>query len=535
MKKQFLLLAALFGMSGFLCSAFAQDMAPLIDRFSTIQQNSTTSLDAFGDTVWAGPGMNRFIEGDTDIFVPENADSVFSGRSRVFSLQAAQDTLLAGLGFNIIQDGTSVQTAMGYYRTLNGGTDWQFIPFPLDDQPPTGECDAGQTGPPCDIEFTYGDQTYNRTRITVPQQSPPFEVDFHGDTIFSVNWASGVMRSMNGGESWERLILPPSTVTNFTPSEIYQWPSQTRDGQSINRYDPRFDNNLLGFGLLIDDQQRVWVGTAAGVNISENALTAPADQIVWRRVPFSSTQNGLLGNWIVNLRQHPETGDIWMSTWNASSDPNDRFGLVATDDGGNSFRQFLIGERVNDIGFFDGSVYAATDRGLFISDNNGDSWRRISRVRSPNTFIKEGASYYALSATTENIWVGTSDGIAVSPDGEHWQIIRTDVPLSGGNIYQPNPPNVETYSYPNPFSPRIHDITRIKFEMRQSGNATLRIFDFAMNLVYEERKSGLTQPGPYEFSWNGLDRTGRLVANGTYIYTIEAAGRQADGKILLLD
>lgn len=513
----------------------AQNMEPLIDRFSTIQQNSTTSLDAFGDTVWAGPGMNRFIEGDPDIFVPVNADSIFDGRGRVFSLQAAQDTLLAGLGFNITQDGTSVQTAMGYYRSVDGGTEWDFIQFPLDDQPPSGECDTGQTGPPCDIEFTIGDQTYIRTRITVPQQSPPFEVDFHGDTIFSVNWASGVMRSMDGGENWERLILPPSTVTEFTTDGTYQWPSQTRDGQSINRYDPRFDNNLLGFGLLIDDQQRVWVGTAAGVNISENALTAPKDEIEWRRVPIRSSPDGLLGNWIVNIRQHPENGDVWMSTWNASSDQNDRFGLVVTDDGGNSFRQFLVGERVNDIGFFDGNVYAATDRGLFISDNNGDSWRRISQVRSPNTFIKEGASYFALSSTSQNIWVGTSDGIAVSPDGENWNIIRTDLPLSGGNIYQPDAPNTNTYAYPNPFSPRIHDITRIKFEMKQTGNATLRIFDFSMNLVYEEQKNGINQAGAYEFSWNGVDRNGRIAANGTYIYTINSAGSQVDGKILLLD
>lgn len=513
-----------------------QHFGPVPDRFETIRQNSVTSLESSGNRLWIGPGLNNIRENSGDIFIPETADSVFDGRGRVFSLETNQDRIVAGLGFNTQSGENSVQTAMGFYETLNIGADWRFIPFPLDPPPPEGECTATSVGPPCDLEFTYGGETYIQTRITVPQQSPPFETEFSGNTIMSAAWASGIIRSLDGGETWERLILPPSNVTDFTPDNTYRWQSQAGSEGTVERYDPRSDNNLLGFGLLIDDTGRVWAGTAAGINISENALTAPRDSVAWKRVTPNGRPDGLLGNWIVNIRQQPGTDKIWMSTWNASSNPDDRFGLVYTDDGGETFSQFLEGERINDIGFHENKIYVAADRGLFISDDDGDTWRRIGQIRSSNQFIKKDANYFALSATDNTIWVGTSDGLASSSDGgETWSILRVNMPLQGGNIYQEDAPNVETYAYPNPYSPDVHDLVRIKYDIQNSGRSTLRIFDFSMNKVFEQQSGQISQSGSFEFTWNGTDSYGRVVSTGSYIYVIDTPDGRADGKILLID
>ena len=517
---------------------FSQTFGPIEDRHSALQQNSVSSLEAATGVIWTAPGLNAYFENSGEIYVPENADSIFTGRGRAFSLSAEGNRIFAGLGFTSSAGGQNTNAAMGYYQSYDSGNTWNFIPFLLDERPPSDAgCDGNSIGPPCDIEFQYGGETYIRTRITVPEQSPPYEVDFSDETLLAVHWASGLLRSPDNGQTWERIILPPSFENELSPQNSYQWFSQNSSGETVNRYDPRFDNNLLGFGLLIDNKDRVWVGTAAGLNISENALTAPPDKIEWRRVSFQpGVDDGLLANWIIKIREQRDAGRIWMTNWRADPENRDDFGLVYTDDGGETFSHFLEGIRVNDVGFFGKSIFAAADNGLYITHDDGDSWSLPEQIVSPNSFIKKDARYFAVASTNEYLWVGTDDGIAGTKDsGETWRILRVDLPLSGGNIYQPNAPNVESYAYPNPFSPTLHSSVRIKFGMQNPGPATIRIFDFGMNRVQTLEVAAVYEAGSYETTWDGTDESGRTTAAGTYFYSIETNEGFINGKIILLD
>lgn len=506
---------------------------PDIDKFNTIRQNSVSTMAAFGDTVWISPSLNRNIGNAAEWFLPENAVEVVNGSSRVFSLSLARDTVVAGLGFSFESPDGSVPSGYGFYTSVDGGENWRFIDFPLDTDPPSScELTAETYDPTCDIEFQYGDETYTRIRTTVPQQSPPYAIDSRGDVIFVAAWASGLLRSTDFGDSWERVILPPSSVDNINPDEDYEWTS-SYNGEIINRYDPRGDNNLLGFGVLIDSQDRLWFGSAGGINISENALTAPTDSISWKHISFNNTSEGLLGDWIISIKEDPQTNRIWLTNWIA--DQSQQQGLVYTDDVGESFTQVLKGERINDVGFKDGYIFAAGDNGLFISEDGGESWIRSPQIKSPNTFIKSSAQYFAVAATTERLWIGTSDGIASTNDyGSSWEITRVNFPLSGGNRYTPDARNVNNYAYPNPFSPTIHEVIRIKFEVKEQGNVRVRIFDFGMNLV-REVENGSFSPGIYEAVWDGFDGKGRKVANAPYLYIIETKSGEINGKILVAD
>ncbi|MDZ7659212.1 FlgD immunoglobulin-like domain containing protein [Fodinibius sp.] len=503
-------------MCGWVFQSQAQIIGPVPSPKESIAQNSVSNMAALGDTLWIGPALNRTINNSTNWFYPEGATEIVNGNGRVFSLALAPDTVIAGLGYNADTPDGSVQAGLGFHISVNGGNSWNYIENPNEAED--------------DTSFVYGGTTYQKLPITTQEQSPPFDIAQRGSTIFSANWALGLVRSQNFGQSWQRIILPPQQVDSLVPEQEYEFNSN--EG---NRYDPRYDQNLLGFSVFIDNRDRVWVGTAGGLNISENALTAPADSIRWRHIQFNSSENSLPANWIITIKQHPSTGDIWLTNWPSGISDEEQFGIARTSDSGQTFDHYLSGKRINDIGFKDGTIYAVGDNGFFKSTDNGNSWNQIPQIKSANTFIKESAQYYSLASTTDRLWVGTSDGLASTADGgQSWQITRVDFPLDGQNRYQKDAPSVETYAYPNPFSPRRHDIVRIKYEVPETGKVQIRLFDFGMNLV-RELDGGDFSEGTYEAVWDGRDAQGNQVANGPIFYQIDTASGTIRGKILVVD
>lgn len=509
-------LIVLIFLLGWSSNAFAQIVGPVPSPFESIEQNSVSNMAALGDTLWIGPGLNRTINNNPQWIFPEGAEKITNNEGRVFSLDLAPDTVWAGLGYSAQTSSGSVQAGLGYHYSIDGGDSWQFVENPNDAED--------------DTTFIYGGNTYQKLPVTAQEQSPPFDLAMDGNTIFSASWALGLVRSLDFGQSWQRIILPPQQADSLVPENEYTF---TADG--ANRYDPRYDQNLLGFSVLIDNQGNVWCGTAGGLNISENALTAPADSIRWRHIKFNGSENGLLGNWIITIKQQPSTGDIWMTNWTAGLSSNEQYGIVRTSDGGQSFDRYLRDERINDIGFRDGVIWAAGDNGLFMSSDDGASWTKLPRIESANTFIKESAQYFSVAATNNRVWIGTSDGLASTPDNGHsWEITRVDFPLGGENRYQQDAPSVDAYAYPNPFSPRRHEIVRIKYEVEEAGNVKIRLFDFGMKLI-RELDSGNFSAGTYEAVWNGLDANGKQVANGPVFYQVDTPGNTIRGKILVID
>ncbi|MEP2447269.1 MAG: FlgD immunoglobulin-like domain containing protein [Balneola sp.] len=516
---------------------FSQNVYQVDSPFNSIRQNGVSNIEGFGDTLWISPALNRNIGNQFEWFQSENITKITEDVGRVFSIALARDTVVSGLGFSSDTPAGTVSAAFGYYFSVDGGDQWRFEDFLLDPRAPEG-CESTPSG--CDTTFVYGGQIYDRIRITVPEQSPPFDMEFKNDVVFSVNWASSLLRSTDFGRSWERIIIPPESVQNFNPEiKNYFWVScvgsDPQCPEIVNKYDSVDDNNLKGFGLEIDSNNQVWYGSANGVNISPDALTAPTDSISWKHVNFDNSNDGLLGNWVIEIEEDPATNTIWITNWITDASNGEQFGIVSTSDNADTFRQHLIGEKINSIGFKDGAVFAAGDNGLFISTNNGNSWSKFPQIRSANTFLKENTEFLSVGSTTDRVWVGTTDGLASSDDlGQTWEITRVNFPLSGGNAFDPDAKTLQTYAYPNPFSPSLHDLVRIKYELKESGTVNIRVFDFGMNLV-REIENDTFSAGTYEAVWDGVDNSGRKVANAPYIYIIEMPDRTINGKILVIE
>lgn len=532
-KETFLILCFALWMSLIPETSHAQLLGPFRSIYEGMSQNAVTSLSVSGDTVWIGPGLNSKIGGSEVWRQPIGADSLLSSSGRVFSLEVKPGIIVAGIGKTLEIDGGTQPASVGTYTSNNGGMTWIFNDFLLDSQPQT-DCTPGSSEfGGCDTTFTYGGQSYSRIRVTTPVQSPPYELDVYDQTIIAAHWASGILRSQDLGQHWERLYLPPTTSSEMVPEKSYRWSSQLSDGTITDRYDPRYDTNLLGFGVLIDHSQQVWAGTAGGINVSDNALFASTDSVRWRHIRYTGETDGLAGNWIIRIRQRPSDQSVWMTNWPASGS-GEEYGIVVTKDNGLTFKKMLQGIKINDIGFINETIYAVGEA-VYQSLDEGKSWREIRSIETSTDKIPGTTEFYSVGSSSKGLYIGSSQGLLYTEnDGYSWELYRTQFPLDGGNQYSPNANSVEAYAYPNPFSPSRHEWIRVRFNANKSGVYSLEIYDASMNPV-KKLTSEVSQSGEYEFEWNGRNSLSQFVHNGVYIGLLKGPAFSSSVKILLLD
>ncbi len=524
--------------------AFLMSNPTEYDTLATIPQNSITVLHAEGDTLWAGPPLSFTVDGGQTWQVPD-VDDLTGEDAITFSMDVETpageepSTVWAGLG-STNDDG--IPLAEGFLVSPDGGRNFLF----RDPQTDSEIFEGGQT-----ILFDtlrYGDNTLVAERVVRLEQSPPYDIDFapalaDSGVVWVAGWASGLRRSFDGGRTWRRVVLPPDDLFYIHPDSTYDFVLAPFRGREN---DPGSYNHTA-FSVLVDETGTVWAGTPVGINWSHPDEIDEDRDRAWHRIRYNGTPDGLTGSWVTSIEEQPLPGrnPVWIASWAAGEigEPG-RTGVTVTFDGGETFQQVLYTgngapDRPTDFGFRGDTVYVAgQSNGLFITTDMGRSWRSIEHfdLTGERQFFVQPSdiTVYAVETTSDALWAGTSAGLLKSTNGgETWRLFRTDVPLHPA-VPTDAVPDVDTYAYPNPFSPAIDELVRIRFEAGGSDVAEIRIFDFSMRLV--RRLAPNCVAGTVcEAVWNGRDSDGLRVANGPYFYKVEAGGETAAGKILVLE
>jgi flagellar hook assembly protein FlgD len=78
-------------------------------------------------------------------------------------------------------------------------------------------------------------------------------------------------------------------------------------------------------------------------------------------------------------------------------------------------------------------------------------------------------------------------------------------------------------------------VVRIHYKPQKDGPVTIKIYDFAMNLVTTLRDTKSAAGIDQDKEWDGKNDKGDTVANGVYFFKVEAPGGQTEwGKLVIL-
>jgi hypothetical protein len=494
-------------------SSAAQSIYPPLPKLDAVAgsisplppSNSVSHIETDRGRLWIGTGKglaqtsNGGRSWESFRSVPQFATD------NIFSVALLGDSIWAATGYTKDVDNKSVQTGSGYTFSLDNGTTWSSLPQTLD--------------APGDSLVTYGVNSVKFLPVTVPEQNVTFDVALTKTSVWIASWSSGLRRSTNMGQKWERIVLPSFERNSISPTD------------SLGSYsmDPRRDNNFLAFSVYVQNDSTIWAGTAGGINKSTDGGKS------WVKFTTENQVSHILGNWVIAIagQRIGASTRIWCTNWKADR-PGEQFGVSCTDDGGRIWQNFLPGVKTYAFAFRDSLTYVASDDGMFRTSDKGLSWIRSGSIVDNSIGQRINSSqFFSVGVLGDTVFCGGGDGLARTFDnvthlfGQEWEVLRTARPVGIPSA---------TYAYPNPFSPD-NDFTRIHYSTGGNpANITIEVFDFGMNrvrtIVKDAQRSGTVE---HDEIWDGKDDGRRQVANGVYFYRVTVNnGEPSWGKIMVL-
>ncbi|MCB2198412.1 hypothetical protein KQI63_03350 [bacterium] len=461
-----------------------------------LPSNSIIDLELFGPYLYGatGEGLTRFrpVPGgepsEGGWLQPTLADGFGRGGVSGLAIGTTSDgdtVVWAATALDTSIAGESYAAGGGVGYSLDHGQTWSWMGQPVDDR---------------------DDEEISPTVTSV--QNVTYDIGFLEDRAWIASWGGGLRYydMNNPDQGW--VNHPPDT----------------------DSYDVLEHLNHRAFSVSVMDTL-LWVGTAAGVNLSrDNGET-------WQNfahVPGS--ESSLSGNFVPSLgSQITSSGKriIWAGTWSAESS-TEYYGVSKSEDLGVTWTRVLGSTdepvRAHNFAFQDSVVYVCTDDGLLKSVDYGETWGRFPAIRDLNTGERTyEPEIYSAAYGQDRLFVGGPEGLGVSADGGlTWDLLRSFP--TPGESGQP-----DSYAYPNPFSPSRFAVVRFQYTLDSADNVTLEIYDFALELLIRPVKDAFRAAGDHSEVWDGRGPGGREIANGVYFYRLTGGGKERWGKVLVLD
>jgi hypothetical protein len=471
--------------------------------------NDLSDMAWDGRTLWVtGSGsLNRHVSNFGTVYdwVTYRQMNGF-GQGSVFAIEASGDTVIVSWGWTEEYQGQQAIMGDGLSITLDGGVSWTHIPVATLFPDRASYANPGRYTATWDIVLDRG-------------------------VIWCSTLSGFLLKSSDMGKTWKDILPDAGPLDLLNPNHHAQCADAYGD--------------------------TLWVGTFQGMNSSFNRGTTWTNHS-WKQGEPVDLTHPKPGNFVYAV-DHKRIGGK-THVWAGASDYYGLgvYGICHTDDNGATWSykttaynswNFAFGHKgASDPAFGDSTVFAASDSGLAVSHDLGETWDIMAIADPDGRSWKRGERVSSVVVVADTLWATSANGIARTTDwGRNWKIVmgvtrvRTldtgehDVGVSSSFD------DVKTYAFPNPFSPSRSDAdysrTKINYALKLDARITVTIYDYHGRKIRELIK-GETRVGgkDYQEVWNGRDTANRVMPNGVYFYLIKTdKGDSARGKIMVLD
>jgi hypothetical protein len=418
---------------------------------------------ARGGSIWAGWHDGIYFSSDYGRTWRRYDTTSGFGPGRVSAIALAADTIWTATYYSVVNGGAEYYLNGGIYSGALDNTVWQY-------HQPLWPEDPGNI---------------------------IYDIVVADTVIWTANWWKSLQRSVDGGATWE-LVLP-DTVPYLNPRE-------------------RLNQRVFSVAA---DGDVIWAGSQDGLNRSLDGGQS------WTTLRCTGDENGPTANKIAALAFRDSSGvrQLWAAAWTTFT-PGEASGLAVSSDTGRTWRKALTGQRVWNLFFNEGDVFAAADSGLWFSANGGDTFVNISVGKLPG-----GTPIYSVAMTDDGrLWVGTAGGLYhVLYSGVFWEMVDY-IQLPAGNDPAPVPGRLSIGPCrPNPFNPE----TTIPLYLPQTGRAELVVFDI-LGRKQRTLATATMMAGEHHVTWDGRDDRGLPLASGIYFCRFTDGRSSTTQRLILL-
>lgn len=300
--------------------------------------------------------------------------------------------------------------------------------------------------------------------------------------LFAAIRGRGMYLSTDNGENWEEII---NGLTYYNSVDVLYIPKT---------------GPIIDYIFVSVSELTTFSSIFRSSNNGENWEQMNFSDVWLWPTAFISSSTGVIFLGLVDTAPHSSSGAIFKSV-------NSGYNWTSAGSGARTTALIMDKNEFVYAGTFPGQW--GWCQGIIRTTNGGDSWESF------NSGLASGSCGFVLGCNSEGIlFAGTETGFyrtieSTTDVTEYEQIIPTEFTL-----FQ---------NFPNPFNPS----TTIKYNLPQSGNVTLKIYDLlgseVTTLIDEEKLAG-----SYESNFDGSE-----LSSGTYFYSLQS-GDFIDTKKMIL-